>query len=120
MFCPKCRAEYREGFMTCSDCRVPLVQARPPEVEAQPPEFVDYEEVLATYNPFDIAVIKSLLDPEDILYFFQGEQFSYVRPLADPVRLMVAKEDAEAAREILKDITLSFGPSSPGRDEEEE
>ena len=30
------------------------------------------------------VVIKSLLDPEDILYFFQGEQFSYVRPLAEP------------------------------------
>jgi hypothetical protein len=25
MFCPKCRAEYREGFTSCSDCHIPLV-----------------------------------------------------------------------------------------------
>ncbi len=118
MFCPKCKAEYREGFTTCSDCQVLLVPELSPEEEG--PEFVDYEEILATFNPFDIALIKSLLDPEDILYFFQGEQFSYVRPLAEPVRLMVAKEDAEEAREILKDLIISFGPSGPGRNEEEE
>ncbi len=117
MFCPKCRAEYREGFTTCSECHVPIVRELPSETL---PEFVDYEEILSTYNPFDIAVIKSLLDPEDILYFFQGEQFSYVRPLVEPARLMVAKEDAEEAREILKDLTISFGPSGPGRDEKEE
>jgi hypothetical protein len=119
MFCPKCRAEYREGFTICSECHMALVPELPPEFETRS-EFVDYEEILATYNPFDIAVIKSLLDQEDILYFFQGEQFSYVRPLADPVRLMVAKEHAEAAREILKDLTISYGPSSPGKAEEEE
>jgi hypothetical protein len=26
MFCPKCKAEYREGFTECSDCQVPLVK----------------------------------------------------------------------------------------------
>jgi len=25
MFCPLCKAEYRQGFSTCSDCRIPLV-----------------------------------------------------------------------------------------------
>ncbi len=115
MLCPKCRAEYLEGVTSCSECNLPLVAELP---EEPIPEFVDYEEVLATFNPFDIALIKSLLDPEGILYFFQGEQFSYVRPLADPVRLMVAKEDAEEAREILAGITLSYGPSSPKRDED--
>jgi hypothetical protein len=25
MFCPECRAEYREGFLRCSDCDIPLV-----------------------------------------------------------------------------------------------
>ena len=119
MFCPKCRAEYREGFSRCSDCDIPLV----PELEPEPddrPVFVEYEEVLSTFNPFDIAMIKSLLDAEGILYFFQGEQFSYVRPLADPVRLMVAQEDVESAREILKDLTISYGPSGPEKAEGEE
>jgi len=25
MFCPKCKAEYREGFMHCADCGLPLL-----------------------------------------------------------------------------------------------
>jgi hypothetical protein len=31
MFCPKCKAEYREGFQTCSDCNVDLVEVLPSE-----------------------------------------------------------------------------------------
>lgn len=30
-WCPNCRAEYREGFDTCTDCGVALVDERPPE-----------------------------------------------------------------------------------------
>ena len=26
-FCPKCKAEYREGFVMCADCKVPLVES---------------------------------------------------------------------------------------------
>jgi hypothetical protein len=25
MICPNCHAEFREGFTTCSDCEIPLV-----------------------------------------------------------------------------------------------
>jgi hypothetical protein len=25
MFCPLCQAEYRQGFVTCNDCQIPLV-----------------------------------------------------------------------------------------------
>jgi hypothetical protein len=28
MFCPLCKAEYRQGFSTCSDCHVPLVSTQ--------------------------------------------------------------------------------------------
>ena len=105
MFCPECRAEYREGFYVCADCNVDLVDNLPPEPE---PEYVEYEEVLGTYNPADIAVLKSILDSEGITYFFHGEHFTYVRPLADPARLMVKKDEADLAREVLKDLNLSF------------
>ena len=105
MFCPKCRAEYREGFYTCADCNVDLVNELPPEPE---PEYVEYKEVMATYNPADIAFLKSLLDAESITYFFHGEHFTYVRPFADPARLMVKKDEVELARELLKDLRLSY------------
>lgn len=35
MFCPKCKAEYRQGFNRCSDCGVELVYDLPPEPQPQ-------------------------------------------------------------------------------------
>ncbi len=105
MFCPECRAEYREGFKVCSDCNVDLVDTLPPEPE---PEYIDYKEVLATYNPADVAFLKSLLESEGIQYFFKGEHFMYVRPLADPVRLMVRTDQVDEAVELLRNVELSI------------
>lgn len=36
MDCPECRAEYRDGFTECSDCRVPLVAKLPAEPASEP------------------------------------------------------------------------------------
>lgn len=105
MFCPECKSEFIVGIKTCPDCKVDLVQELPAEPK---PEFVDYKEVLATYNPADIAFLKSILDAEKISYFFKGEHFMYVRPLADPVRLMVRTDQVEKVIPLLKDIELSI------------
>ncbi len=105
MFCPKCRAEYREGFTVCADCEIDLVDVL---LEVEKPEFIDFKEVLTTYNPGDVAFIKSLLESEGIKYFFKGENFMYVRPLADPVRLMIRADQVEEAVELLKNVQLSF------------
>jgi hypothetical protein len=96
MFCPVCKVEYRSGFTFCSDCHVELVSELP--IEPPEEEFIEYEEVLFSFHPADIAFIKSLLDSEDIAYYFQGEQFTYVEPLAVPARLMVEKEQVEKAK----------------------
>ena len=32
-WCPKCKAEFREGFTECSTCQVPLVDSLPEENE---------------------------------------------------------------------------------------
>ena len=84
MFCPVCKAEYRQGFEMCDDCNVSLVAELPPEPET---EFVDYVEVLSTFNPAEIALIKSLLDSEDITYFIHGENFVQLYALAMPARM---------------------------------
>ncbi len=70
-------------------------------------DFIEYELILETHNAGDQAFIKSLLDSERITYFFQGE---YVAPYlfhALPMRLMVKKDDAARARDILKDLEIS-------------
>ncbi|MGO8990356.1 MAG: putative signal transducing protein [bacterium] len=105
MFCPKCRTEYREGFYVCTDCNSDLVDELPPE---EVPEFTEYAEVLGTYNPADVALIRSILDAENITYYFNAEHFMYVRPLGEPVRLMVKKDEARKAKEVLKDLDLAI------------
>lgn len=105
MFCPECKSEYIEGITKCPVCDVELID----ELQAEPePEYIEYEEVLGTYNAADIAFIKSLLDSENITYYFNAEHFTYVRPLAEPARLMVKKDEVEIAKTLLKDVKLAI------------
>ena len=119
MFCPKCRAEYREGFTTCWDCHIDLVEILPPLPEAEH-EFVYFTEILATYNPADVVFLKSLLESEGIQYFFKGEHFMYMRPLADPVRLMVRQDQVDEAKELVKDGKLSVSGISLNESSDDE
>ena len=105
MYCPECKSEFIDGIKICPDCDVSLIEELPPEPE---PEFVDFEEVLATYNPADIALLKSILDSEDITYFFKGENFQHVRPWADPARLMIRIDQVEKVTDLIKDLKLSY------------
>jgi hypothetical protein len=105
MFCPKCRAEYRPGFTECADCKIPLVPVLPPEPK---PEYVEYTEVLSTFNIGDIAIIKTILDKEKLTYYFKGDQLQIMRPMAEPSRLMVRKDQVQKAIEILKDLKLNY------------
>jgi Putative prokaryotic signal transducing protein len=101
MFCPQCRTEYREGFYTCTDCGVSLVSELLPEPA---PEYLEFEEILISLSSSDVAMIKSLLDSEGITYYFRGES-SY--SFAPPTRLMVQKDRADEAREILEGLDTS-------------
>jgi hypothetical protein len=48
------------------------------------------------------------LDAEGIVYFIQGEHVAPYLFNALPMRVMVRKDQADKAREILKDIKLSY------------
>jgi len=103
MFCPKCKSEYREGFLTCADCGVDLIGASPPE---QTDDFGDVEfvEVFSTYQQGDIAFIKSVLDGEGITYFFQGESSIMLIAAGAYARLLVKADEADRAKEILQEM----------------
>lgn len=107
MFCPRCKAEYREGFTRCSDCGVDLVEKLPEENYSIDPD-VQFVEVLRTLNLVDIAFIKSELDSEGIHYFIKGDIIQNMNPLVDPAILMVLGDEVPKAQELLKDLNLSY------------
>ncbi len=102
MFCPECLTEYREGFSVCADCGTTLVPELPPEPSPETSsEGADFEEVLGFMDEGVVAIVKSLLDEEGIDYYIVGE-FSVSK--GPDQKLMVRKDQAERAREILKDL----------------
>jgi hypothetical protein len=103
MYCPRCSSEYREGFSKCADCGVDLIAGRPPEIEDKV-HYVDMVEVFSTYNPGDIAFIKSVLDGEDIHYFFSGESSAMLIGAGAYARLLVQADQVDRAREILQEM----------------
>ena len=69
-----------------------------------------YKLLIETSNPADIALIKSLLDAEGILYFVHGEAFGAVRLTVEPVRFMVAEDRLEEAMQLIRELRPSFAP----------
>ena len=79
-------------------------------------EFTEYVPILETHNAGDRVFLKSVLDAEGITYYIQGEYVAHYLFNALPMRLMVKKNQAEQARDILKDVELSYsygGKRSP-------
>jgi hypothetical protein len=117
MFCPKCKSEYEPGYTTCSDCRIQLVPELP-VVDDERLEYLDYKEILSTNNPGDVALLKSLLDAENIAYSFQGEYASPFVGHAIPIKLYIRKDQVPLTVELLKELKLSF--TFGGQNETEE
>ena len=143
MFCPKCGAEYRDGFTRCSDCDVDLVESPPqsaprrgrsptpapsapelPEPRDDPPERFALVTVLATTDPGLVGVAESLLRSADIPFVSEADniidlfglgRLSGVNPITGPARLRVAPQDADDARAVLADL-VTAGDAPVGDD----
>jgi len=101
MFCPVCRAEYREGFLECTDCDVDLVENLEPL-----PEMPGFAKLATLFSEGDIAVIKTSFDKSGIEYYIDGEQSHRLAPVPLAARLMVREDFREEAESILKDLDL--------------
>jgi hypothetical protein len=97
MYCPSCRAEFREGFFRCEDCDVALVEVLPEE--AGKPGYI---QIATVFTEGEIAFIKSYLDQANIDYYFHGEQAHRLAPLPLGARLMVREDFKEEAEALLK------------------
>ena len=112
MYCPECGGEYRDGFTQCVDCDVPLVATPPAAAEESPPD-EGLVSVLETGDPAEMAFVESLLLEAGIPYTKQGDRVQDLfgigrgggfNVLTGPARLLVPKEHAAAAEEMLRDL----------------
>lgn len=105
MWCPQCKAEYVQGISRCPECDVDLVDRLSEEPEKQiinkDAEFV---EIMNTYDAGVLTVVKSILDDVGIPYFIKGEHSVYVFSHIYPARVLVIKQEAEKAKQLLKDL----------------
>ena len=106
MFCPKCKAEYREGYLSCTDCGVDLVPELQSESGPSHVEYIDFIKIRTYYSRHDAELAKSLLCANSIhAVVFSDDSGGIHRGLAFSrgVHLMVQEEDFEKAKEILYD-----------------
>ena len=75
-------------------------------------------ELAATFNQGDIALIKSLLESEDIDFLAHGDNFNLIRPWIQPVRFMVAEDQLDRAKALIDCLNLTYSPLSLSLDEE--
>jgi hypothetical protein len=109
MYCPECRAEYREGIEVCPDCEVQLVPTLPPEEPAA--------ELVPVFETADVSllpVVKSVLDSAGIPCVVQGDEALGVLPVGRwgagisqsgrglAATILVDRGRAEEAEELLR------------------
>jgi hypothetical protein len=116
MFCPQCRAEYREGYFECADCHVGLVTvleeptAPPGEDTATVKE--ELVQVFRTSSPFEANLVKGLLESAGIEVFDVDaniSRMSYNMGMTVGIKLAVRQSECEAANEILRETRGKSG-----------
>ncbi|MBN1625359.1 MAG: DUF2007 domain-containing protein [Deltaproteobacteria bacterium] len=104
MFCPKCKAEYREGFLKCADCGVDLVSELPPE----PEQYTEYEYInlvnVRTYpSRIEAELVKGMLSANGIDADIQDGLEAAGG--ADPTYgLLVKEEDIDETNKIINEM----------------
>ncbi len=115
MICPKCGAEYRQGYYRCADCDVPLVESLPDELSREAAQRYSGEdeelvEVARTQDNSLLLVYKSLLEGAGIPFTVHGERRMVMEPLGGAfgrpltswgASVLVAKDRADEAKELL-------------------
>jgi hypothetical protein len=106
MFCPQCKAEYRAGFLRCSDCEVDLVDqlaAEKPQGSAE----IDHTELVvirAYATVIDAALAKTALESVGIDSMVRSDNEGGQSPgltFTRGAELLVRATDIEAANDLL-------------------
>ncbi len=105
MYCPRCRAEYRDGFTECSDCHLDLVLALRPEA---PDRELDAVVVFESNDSFTVGLAKGSLEDAGIPFSMQGDETAARLVLGPimfpPCRFLVPKDRETEARTLLEPL----------------
>jgi hypothetical protein len=117
MFCPLCKAEYREGYTRCADCDVDLIPALPPQPDPPEPSTDDAgpEAVVLCQedDPATLTAVLSALEERGIRFYeypIHNPHARVDRPFPMKVwvgplyEIRVAKSDLLAAQTILAEV----------------
>lgn len=111
MFCPKCKAEYRDGFTQCADCGVALVRRLDDTaVLSNDPTLTDQPELLWTGTDEGLAVqIESALDSAQISHHERARDSGMLPGLSHPVyAIFIHASDHRAAHAAVDDVVHRF------------
>ncbi|MFZ1975877.1 MAG: hypothetical protein WAU89_23750 [Candidatus Acidiferrales bacterium] len=121
MFCPNCKAEYRDGFTQCADCGVALV-SQVPESEAS---FTNSPvpgkpELLWTGTDEGLAAhIESALDSAKISHHHRAKDSGDFPGVSQPVyAILIHVRDHQAAHAALDDVVCRFEANPAEGDDE--
>ena len=121
VYCPSCGESFDDETMAeCAECGAELVETRP----GPPPDpTIRLTSVFATGDPALIAFAKSLLDAEGVEYGVRAEGLQHLfgwgsvgagySILTGPAEFVVREEDAQRARELLRDLRTA-SPADDG------
>lgn len=108
-YCPRCFSEFVEGTVACEDCGALLISERPGGPASVVPE-EDLVEVWRAQGELNAQLVRSLLEGSAISSMLVGESLRLTHGFTVDglalVRLLVRREDARRASEI---ISLSTG-----------
>ena len=82
-YCPECKAEYRDGFDTCFDCQVPLVDELTSEISAKAPlvegviERIKMKDLVVMADLANIALLKVVLKENNIEFYAMQRSSMY-------------------------------------------
>lgn len=102
MWCPKCGVEYREGFDTCTDCRIQLIESNP----RQNDEFRPGKRVMEM-EPSLLVSIKDEFDANRVKVYLEKEAIQVTIEASDSgSNLYVMTDQLILAQEFMDNYYL--------------
>ena len=104
MICPSCEAEYVDGVLICADCEIDLITKE--DFELHLIHHDDWAAIYSTDVMYEVEMMKANLagaNIDSIILSQKDKSFPATGDLS-VIKLMVKKQDAEDAKNIIADI----------------